>query len=391
VGCSPEARPSPLAARRSQVVRFEIRDSGIGIAPDVLPRLFRPFTQGDSSTTRTFGGTGLGLAISKRLVDLMDGQIGADSEVGRGSTFWFTIVAESAASPIAPTPPPSALAGRRVLVVDDFAVNRTVLARQLSAAGLVCEAAPCADAALHVLRTAALRNEPFHAALLDQCMPGMDGLTLARTIEADSALAGLRLLVLSSSGDRPDSAALAEAGTPIWLQKPLRRQQLLGMLARALEPTAAVATPTAHGDSRCSSEEPSRGPSGAASRRLLVAEDNPINQKVARRVLERLGYDVDIVVNGREAVAATTETRYVAVLMDCQMPVMDGFAATAEIRRREAVGAHLPIIAMTAAATDDDRARCLDAGMDAYVAKPFRPADLEQVLDSFGLVGLRGR
>jgi signal transduction histidine kinase/CheY-like chemotaxis protein len=386
----------PDAASTS--LRFQIRDSGIGIPPDVLPRLFRPFTQADSSTTRTFGGTGLGLAISKRLVELMGGEIGAESELGRGSTFWFTIGVEPAASPIAPPPPPSVLAGRRVLVVDDFAVNRTVLVRQLAAVGLACSAVAGADEACQVLRAAALRDEPFHAALLDQCMPETDGLALARTLTADPTLAGLRLLVLSSSGDRPDGATLAAAGILAWLQKPVRRQHLLGMLARVLATPAAPQAASScapRGTTRAVEParaadgpavlEPSTASSGGSSRRLLVAEDNPVNQKVARRLLERLGYDVDIVGNGREAVAATADASYAAVLMDCQMPEMDGFAATTEIRRREAAWAHLPIIAMTAGAMDDDRTRCLDAGMDAFVAKPFHPADLEQALGALGL------
>jgi CheY-like chemotaxis protein len=273
-----------------------------------------------------------------------------------------------------------------------------VLVRQLTAAGLVCAAVASADEAYQVLRAAALRDEPFHAALLDQCMPETDGLALARTITADPVLAALRLLVLSSSGDRPDGATLAEAGILAWLQKPVRRQHLLGTLARVLSTPDAAETASpgasagqtrtveaAHAVAAQTLLGSSTGAADASPGRLLLAEDNPVNQKVGRRLLERLGYDVDIVGNGREAVAAVRDTCYAAVLMDCQMPEMDGYEAAREIRRGEAAGAHLPIIAMTAAAMDDDRTRCLEAGMDGYVAKPFRPADLEEVLDGLGL------
>ncbi len=372
-------------------LRVSIRDSGVGIVPEVLGLLFRPFVQADSSTTRRFGGTGLGLAICKRLVALMGGEIGAESEPGVGSTFWFTVPAEAALNPVLTPVSPLSLYGRRVLIVDDFAVNRTVLMRQLAAAGLDCSSVRSAREGHQLLRTAEARGEPFALAILDQCMPEMDGITLARAITADPALVGTRLVILSSWGDRPAATVLDQAGIVAWLQKPVRRQHLVETLARVLEMPLLDRTPPAPADA---ADMPASGDTRAGHdatgtvvdappvrRRLLVAEDNPVNQKVAQRLLDRLGYEVDTVSDGGAAIEAVQRVRYAAVLMDCQMPGVDGFEATAEIRRREAAGSRLPIIAVTAAAMQGDRERCLAAGMDGYIAKPFQPGDLRTVLD----------
>jgi PAS domain S-box-containing protein len=369
------APSSQLAARSSQLVRFEVSDTGIGISPEARRRLFAPFTQADSSTTRRYGGTGLGLAISKRLVDLMGGEIGVESEEGRGSTFWFTV--ELAAADPDQAGPPLALdlTGRQILVVDDNATNRQILTRQLSAWGASVTSAANGMLALECLRAAAHR-QPFDLAILDMHMPVMDGLMLARTIKADPAIGDIRLAMLTSLGQtglgptgwRDSQAAHDFVGV---LTKPIRQSQLRAWLTTLLgqpaEPTAPAPAPTASPETSTNTVAP----------RILVAEDNIVNQRVVVRMLERLGYQADIVGNGAEAVAAVARFPYAAILMDCQMPEMDGYEATEAIRthEREAAGSgrRVPIIALTANALAADRERCLLAGMDDYLAKPIRP------------------
>jgi two-component system, sensor histidine kinase and response regulator len=364
------------------LVKFEVTDSGIGLTPEQQAKLFQPFTQADGSTTRKFGGTGLGLAICKKLVELMGGQIGVTSGTGAGSTFWFTIRCEAQledgrhVSPI-----PVSLSGCRTLIVDDHTMSRKTLEYQLRAKGLAYESAEGGAHALDLLRSAAARGEPFDLAILDLQMPSMDGLELARRIKTESPISSTRLILLTSLGRRGDAKAAQDAGIAAYLTKPIRQSQLYSCLSLVLANSSpAVSGPaqppapliTRHSLSEAQAQ--SRG-------HILVAEDNPINQKVAVKMLEKLGYRVDIAGNGREAVEALERIAYAMVLMDCQMPVMDGFQATTVIRRREGSGRRTPIIAMTANAMQEDRQRCLEAGMDDFISKPVASKALAETLN----------
>jgi two-component system sensor histidine kinase/response regulator len=371
-----------LSVRRepgaADMLRFEVRDTGVGIASGDQQRLFESFAQADASTTRRYGGTGLGLAISKRLVGMMGGSIGLESSVGQGSTFWFT--ARLQARPdLEPAPVErDSLYGTSALIVDDNDTNRAILERQLAAFGMTTLSAPDAGSALELLRAAVESGTMPDVAVLDRHMPGMDGLDLCRVIAADPALRRLRVIMLTS-------ASSARAGTSesvvAYLTKPVRRSELLEALAAALAVGEAPASePVA--------ETPAPASPGAGAARVLVAEDNPVNQRVAAAMLKRLGYRVDVVANGSEAVDAVEHVPYAAVLMDCQMPEMNGYEATEEIRRREPPGHHIPIVALTASAIKGDEDKCLAAGMDAYVTKPVTVKALGAALS--GLLNTEG-
>jgi signal transduction histidine kinase/CheY-like chemotaxis protein len=359
------------AAGSTATVYFEIRDTGIGIDPSQHGRLFQSFSQADASTTRRYGGTGLGLAICSRLTDAMDGGIGLDSTPGKGSTFWFRLPLPVTPPSTDPVPAAGFLNGLRVLVVDDNATNRLVLESQLRGWRLLPEAVPDAASALVRAREADAAGEPFHLAVLDFCMPDTDGLELARRIKADAGLADMELIMLTSTM-QVNAAEISQAGVREWLMKPVRSSEFYNRLVRLMS-THGPSVPAAAPQVSAVPHEPSRG-------RILVVEDNEVNQLVARATVSRLGYAVDVVSNGVEALAATAGSRYAAVLMDCHMPVMDGFEATRQIRRRDGRHPRLPIIAMTAGALDGDRERCLAAGMDDYLAKPVDAAALEATL-----------
>jgi two-component system, sensor histidine kinase and response regulator len=364
-------------ASTSATVRFEVIDTGLGISQETAARLFEPFSQADTSTTRRFGGTGLGLAICKGLVERMGGSVGVDSEPGRGSTFWFTVRLTGTASAVPERTAVAALGGLRVLAVDDNATNRTILRDQLSAAGLSVATDADGPSALEHLRAAALAGRPFATVVLDMHMPGMDGLALAHAIRADPSIAGLPLVLLTSGGGEPGDAGLFAAV----LTKPARPAQLLRILATILG--VGVPAPAPAAAPRTASSFHVGGPGESTGPLVLVAEDSRVNQLVARGMLGKLGCRVDVVSNGREAVAALEAIRYTLIFMDIQMPEMDGFEATAEIRRRESEaggGARTTIIAMTANALEGDQERCLLAGMDDYVSKPVRLQELEIVV-----------
>src|SRR5881396_387974 len=349
-------------------LRFGVRDTGIGIAPEHLATVFREFTQADSTMTRRYGGTGLGLAISQRLVRLMGGNIEVTSEVGRGSEFSFTLTFLPEMGIPRPAAGVAALGGRRMLLVDDNETNRRILREMLGAEGVQVDEASTAAEGLEALRRSVQKRTPYHLAILDVQMPDMDGFQLATAVRGEPALNGTRLLMLTSAGQRGDGERCRELGIRGYLTKPLSRADLLEALGTVLAgPAEEAGTPdvvTRHtiAESR-------------ASLRVLLAEDNPVNQQVAVAMLVKRGHEVHVVGNGREAVDAVAERAYDVVLMDIQMPEMDGFEATQAIRATPR-GAQLPIIALTAHALSGERERCKAHGMTDYLAKPFKAHEL---------------
>jgi PAS domain S-box-containing protein len=355
---------------------FEVNDTGIGIPADQLDRLFQPFSQVDASRTRRFGGTGLGLAISRQLVQIMGGEIGVKSEPGCGSTFWFTV---HLASPEQSHPEArldtTSLRGTHMLIVDDNATNRNILQAQLASCGIETAVASGGSQALELLRRAAQAGRPFTLAILDMHMSGMDGLQLAAAIKAEPSIAATILVLLSSISHQTTTAELATRGVAGFATKPVGRGQLFAVLASALtgkRSSAEFCLPAT-----ASLSAPEHRPL-----HVLVAEDTKANQLVAVGLLEKLGHRVRLADNGNLALRAWEEEAFDLILMDLQMPELDGLQATARIREREqARGTRTPIVALTAYATRADRDRCLAAGMDAYIAKPIRRQDLARVID----------
>ncbi len=359
------------------LVRFSIKDTGIGIAPEKQARMFEKFTQADASTTRRYGGTGLGLAISKRLVELMGGEIGLSSEEGRGSEFWFTVHLAKQAESEHPVVPAAELRGAHILVVDDNATNREVLSTQLRAWGARPEEAPDGPSALLALAQARDAADQFVAAILDMQMPDMDGTDVARAIKADDTLKDIRLVLLTSLGQRGDARQMEEIGFSAYLMKPARQSDLFDSLSTVLA-GSQLGRGARHIVTRHAVREMRRG-----AVRILLAEDNVTNQQVALGILNKLGLRADAVGDGAQAIHSLETVPYGLVLMDVQMPEMDGFEATRRIRDPgSAVLDHaVPIIAMTAHAMQGDRELCLEAGMDDYVTKPISPQALAEALD----------
>jgi two-component system, sensor histidine kinase and response regulator len=375
-----------LAAQepRAQVIRFEVADTGPGVAPDAAERIFQPFSQAGRATTRKYGGTGLGLSISKRLVELMHGEIGVESMPGRGATFWLT-ARFARQRPTAATSALPDLRGLRVVLVDD-ATTRAVLEEYVSAWGVVVRGVEDGSQCLAALHEAQAAGQLFDVVLLDRHLPDLDGLELAHQIGADAQLAATRLILVSALVDEPWPSEAETTTVGAWLTKPVRQSQLFDTLVSVLsgraEPGASAASRTG---------EPAAGTaSQPAGPRILVVEDTPINQQVARGMLAKLGYRADVASNGRDALRALDGTAYAAVLMDCHMPELDGFEASREVRRREGARHHTPIIAMTAGAMRGEREKCLAAGMDDYLTKPVRLPDLEAALRRWAGAGGRG-
>src|SRR5215207_366293 len=359
-------------------IHFEVQDTGIGIPFERQAAVFDRFTQADGSTTRKYGGTGLGLTISRQLVEAMGGRIGVKSTPGVGSTFWFDLTFERqprekrGTAPL--TPGPVNLVQARILIVDDNQTNRMVLTKNVQALGSRVDAVPSGAKGLEALRNAYRASDPYHVVLLDMQMPGMDGEQTARAIKSDPASKEVKILILTSMGHRGDAARLEALGCSGYLLKPVKQQILFDAIIAVL------------------GHENEQGP-GLITRhilaeqrkldlRILLAEDNPINQKLAVILLQKAGYSVDAVDTGVQALEKVQANRYHAVLMDVQMPEMDGLEATHKIRDWEKeTGGHIPIIAMTAHAMQGDRERCLAAGMDDYVTKPLEPKVLFSALD----------
>ena len=367
------------------MLRCEVRDTGIGISPEAQARLFQAFTQADGSTTRKFGGTGLGLAISRHLVEMMGGEIGVTSEPGKGSTFWFSISLEKQPPGAVPLSKPCVdLSRARILVVDDNATNREILHHQLSAWRIQNASVAGGVEALSALRDAAAAGASFDLAILDLQMPGMDGLTLARVIKSDPILRQTKLILLTSLGEQLDAEALRATGISASLIKPARQSPLFNCLATVLQGVPAILSREMNAlpvQTPCESRPPLR---------ILLADDNDINQQVALGQLGKLGYTADVVGNGREVLAALQSNAYDIVLMDCMMPEMDGYEASRTIRDLEQQrarelerGQRVHIIAMTANAMQGDRDKCLAAGMDDYVSKPVQIADLRRALEEW--------
>ncbi len=352
------------------VLRFEVSDTGIGLTPDQQKNVFEAFVQGDSSTARRFGGTGLGLAISKQLVENMGGEIGVRSEVGKGSTFWFTCQLERPFTEVAVASRSADLESLRVLVVDDNETNRQILTRQLTNWGM--EVGPETDGgenALRNLHTAVAAGRPYNIAILDMQMPGMDGIALARLIKGDPALAATRLIMLTSMGHHLLPAEAKEIGLDAFLVKPAKESRLFEALREAAD-VQPVAAPDEHSPAEV---EASR----LHNLRVLIADDNSVNRMVGIRQLRQLGCHAEAVANGQEAIQEALRIAYDVVLMDCQMPEMDGYEATARLRE---LGFSMPIIALTADAMKGVRERCLAAGMTDYLSKPVRLLELEAIL-----------
>jgi two-component system sensor histidine kinase/response regulator len=358
------------------IVRFCVSDTGIGMSEEQRSRLFQSFTQADASTTRRYGGTGLGLSISKQLIEMMGGEIAVESEPGEGSTFSFAVRLERTAAPRRRL---GDLGDLRALIVDDNATNRRILSKQLSSWRIENESVEDGPHALEELRLAAESDTPYDLAILDMQMPGMNGMELSRRIKEDSDVSDVRLVLLTSVGRRGEGEEARLAGIEVYLTKPVRQSELYDALATIMSATDEAAS---EGEAPLVTRHSLRERRAVSRARVLVAEDNPVNQKVAARMLENLGYPVDVVEDGLEALEAFSSTRYGAILMDVQMPEMDGYRATEEIRRREEErgAARTPIIAMTANAMQSDRERTIEAGMDDYVPKPMKVEELDTVL-----------
>ncbi len=364
-------------------MRFSVRDTGIGISEENLERIFEEFTQADASTTRRYGGTGLGLTISRQLVELMGGTIGVTSRPGEGSVVRFHLDLPRAEADRS-APPPVEWNQVRVLIVDDNEVNRRVLREQVASWGLRPDSAASGENAIHALRRAVADGDPYLMVVCDSQMAGVDGEMIAREIKSDPEFRDAVLVLMTSVGKQAEAERMLEAGFAGFVVKPVRQAQLLETLSNVwrahLEQRSLLESSLERSSSRKVAAPLPPGTDDLLRTRVLVVEDNPVNQKVTRFMLEKLGCKTDVVSNGIEALQSLERADYDLVLMDCEMPEMDGYQTTAAIREREGKDRHLYIVAMTAHAMKGDRERCLTAGMDDYVSKPVRPSDLRAAL-----------
>ncbi len=365
-------------------VKFSISDTGIGIPEKILPMLFESFTQADSSTTRKYGGTGLGLAISKQLAELMYGNIGVKSEKGKGSTFWFTVPLKKRKANKKRNRQDSVdLTGKKILIADNIQTNRDIMRLQMKHWGCIIAEAHNGDEALLILKEHANKKMPFDIAIFDMQMPGMNEEELLMTIRDDPVIKKIILVMLTSVGLRGDAKRMKEFGFFAYLTKPMKQSQLFDCLVTSLGyldsdlPETQKPLITRHTIAEAHQH----------NKKILIVEDNLVNQKVATKLIEKMGYQTTCAVNGKEAVKAVQTLPYDIILMDCQMPVMDGFEATQAIRHLEAerkivnnINAKIPIIAMTANAMKGDRERCIEAGMDDYLSKPVKPGNLSEMI-----------
>ena len=357
------------------LVRFSVKDTGIGIAPEARKKIFQQFVQADGSTTRRYGGTGLGLPISQQLAAMMGGEIGLESEPGKGSEFHFRarfLRDKEGESETGGALPVRELAGVRGLIVDDNETNRHILERHFLRWGLRSRSVAGPEEALEALRGAAAEGDPFELAVLDRQMPGGDGLELARKIKGDPAIRDAKLILLSSVDLDEEAKDVIERGGSGYLTKPVRPSSLLDCIVASLA-RISHQPPTASAESPAETERGIRGTS------VLLVEDNPVNQVVARSMLDLLGCRTTTAADGKEAVEAASAGPYDLILMDCQMPVMDGYEATRAIRARET--RRTVIVALTADAMPGTSERCLAEGMDAYLSKPFTLQQLREVME----------
>jgi two-component system sensor histidine kinase/response regulator len=368
------------------MVRFEITDTGIGISPEGRRRLFQSFSQADGSTTRKFGGTGLGLAISKRLTELMGGEIGVESEPDKGSTFWFTVkLSKIPATQIVVPTPREDLRGLYALAVDDNQTNLQLVRAQTRSWGMVCDVTTVGSEALQMIGAASLKR-PYDVTILDMQMPGMDGLELAQAIKRDPLNEKMKLILMTSMAQRGHAARSEQVGIAGYLTKPVRQSQLYDCLRTVIGPLSQASPQTAPQTSKIVTAHSLKEAKDLRRPRVLLAEDNQTNQMAGVRMLEMLGYQVDVAGNGIEAVAACREVDYGIVLMDNQMPEMDGLTAAREVRKFELAHGKPPvaIIALTADAMQGDREKCMAAGMNDYLSKPFKVVQLRQILERWG-------
>ena len=382
-------RVDPDNNKADSYIRFEIKDTGIGLAAETTKRLFQPFTQADSSTTRKYGGTGLGLSISKQVVELMGGNIGVESIEGEGALFYFSIPLKVSQNTVIPNK--ANLRGLRVLIVGASMDSQDIIHHYIIAWGMRNGSMPCLAEAIPKLHQEAMAGEPYDLVILDMAANDTNSLELVSKMKGDPELSATKVILLTACEDITQKEAALQAGVDGYLVKPVKQSQLFDCIAVTM--SRITMTSISAGEAEVAATIPLLSDNNPSkSHPVLLAEDNPANQKLAMLILGKLGYQVTAVINGLEVVEAAQRGQYDLILMDCQMPEMDGFEATLAIREAEkATGRHIPIIAMTANAMQGDREKCLAVGMDDYISKPINPKQLKQILENWSIIGSDGR